>query len=128
MRYKGRKRMNRHQARVEAFKVLFELDLNRQEPVLNEQQEKDAYIKEIITAIQKHKDELDEKIAGHLKNWTFDRLATVEKTILRIAVYEILYMDHIPTAVSINEAVELAHTYGDEKSSKFINGVLSKFN
>ena len=62
----------------------------------------------------------------HLTNLTIDRIALVEKTILRIAIYEIKHVDDVPTAVSINEAVELAHKYGDEKSGKFINGVLAK--
>lgn len=118
--------MNRRQAREEAFKILFQLELNDQEVSLNEKQANDVYIKIILPGLNEHKAVVDEKISAQLENWSFDRLAIMDKTILRIAVYEIVYMEDIPTAVSINEAVELAHIYGDDKSSKFINGVLSK--
>src|SRR5699024_1426346 len=83
------------------------------------------FINELITGVKEHKLEIDKKIESFLVNWTLQRISLVDKTILRIALYEIIYIESIPHAVSINEAVELAHKYGDEKSSKFINGILS---
>jgi N utilization substance protein B len=120
--------MNRRQAREETLKILFQLDLNKQEPVLTDQQIDDNYIQNVVEGVRAHQVELDETISSYLKNWTLDRIAIVDKTILRMAAFEIIYMESIPQAVSINEAVELAHLYGDEHSSKFINGVLSKIN
>ncbi len=117
--------MNRRQAREAAFKWLFQMELNDQDPVLSEAEANDPYIDTVITGIKDTRTDLDTNIAQQLHHWTLERLATVEKTILRMAAYEILHMEDIPKAVSINEAVELAHIYGDEKSASFINGVLS---
>lgn len=120
--------MNRREAREAAFKLLFQMELNDQEPVLTETEGRNSYIDTVIKGIKETKSELDMNIAQHLRHWTLERIAIVDKTILRMAVYEILHIEDIPKAVSINEAVELAHTYGDEKSASFINGVLSNIN
>ena len=63
-----------------------------------------------------------------MENWSLNRLANVEKTLLRIATFEIFYELGTPKGVAINEAIEIAHIYGDEKSGQFINGVLAKMN
>ncbi|WLV23527.1 transcription antitermination factor NusB [Aciduricibacillus chroicocephali] len=124
--------MNRHQAREKAFQMLFQLELNKRElPDALKDNEgnalQDPFLMKLIEGVTAHKEEIDSLIASHLENWSFDRLAIAEKTILRIAVYEMRHMEDIPTNVSINEAVELANKYGDQKSGKFVNGVLSKF-
>lgn len=116
--------MNRRQAREEAFKILFEQYINTQELDIHAKTD-DTYIINVVTGVLKEQERIDEKIKQHLKNWTFERIAPVEKAILRLSVYEILFVESIPIAVSINEAVELAHAYGDDQSSMFINGVLS---
>src|SRR5699024_1834508 len=113
--------MNRRQAREEAFKILFQLEINDEQPNLNNE----VFVDTVISGVIENKLEIDSQIKHQLKNWTFERIALIDKTILRIAIYEINELEDIPVAVSINEAVELAHTYGDENSSKFINGVLS---
>lgn len=64
-------------------------------------------------------------ISGHLVNWKLDRIANVDRAILRLAVYEMVYSDDIPANVSLNEAIELAKRFGDDKAAKFVNGVLS---
>ena len=69
-------------------------------------------------------DEIDKKISDVSKGWTIDRIGKVELAILRLAVYEILYDEGIPTSVSINEAVELTKIYGTEQSPKFVNAIL----
>ena len=74
--------------------------------------------------IRDSKDEIDEKIASHLKGWTLQRLPRVSLTILRIALSEILYGEEKLTGVAINEAVELAKEYGDEGDYQFVNGIL----
>lgn len=113
---------SRRQARELAFQILFQLDLN--EDV--QSKEKNIFTQTLIKGVIQYKESLDQLIAKYLINWTIDRIALVDKTILRIALYEIIYIEDIPYAVSINEALELAHKYGDEHSSKFINGILSK--
>lgn len=72
-------------------------------------------------------DEIDEKIKKTSKGWSIDRIGKVELAILRLAVYEIEYDDDVPTGVAINEAVELAKTFGQKDSYSFVNGVLAKF-
>ncbi|WP_188453694.1 transcription antitermination factor NusB [Virgibacillus oceani] len=123
--------MNRHTAREKAFQILFQLDMNDINPGKAaedylETMEIDAFLKKLVDGVASHKIEIDNMISEHLENWSIQRIASVEKTILRIATYEIKYVEDIPANVSINEAVELAKTFGDEKSGKFVNGVLSK--
>ena len=69
--------------------------------------------------------EIDSIISRHLQGWKLERIAAVDRNILRLATYELLYSDDVPPRVSINEAVELAKKYGDEDSSRFVNGVLA---
>ncbi|GIO23173.1 transcription antitermination factor NusB [Oceanobacillus sp. J11TS1] len=123
--------MNRHRAREKAFQTLFQLDMNEDEvnlamESLKEDERKDLFLTMLIEGVINYKETIDSRIAENLENWSMERIAAVERTILRLAVYELLYVDDIPQNVSINEAIELAHTFGDEQSGKFINGVLSK--
>jgi len=69
---------------------------------------------------------LDEVIKKHVKNWEIDRMAVIDRNILRIATYELLYLGEIPPKVSINEAIELAKKFGDVDSPRFVNGILDK--
>ena len=71
-----------------------------------------------------HQVQLDEMIS-YLVNWKLDRIANVDRAILRLAVYEMVYSDDIPANVSLNEAIELAKRFSDDKAAKFVNGVLS---
>ncbi|MEC5422292.1 transcription antitermination factor NusB [Virgibacillus sp. C22-A2] len=123
--------MNRHTAREKAFQVLFQLDINDNEPTTAiaeflENEENNTFLTALVEGVAQYKTEIDNIITRNLENWSIHRIASVEKTILRIATYEINFLEDIPTNVSINEAVELANSYGDDKSGKFINGVLSK--
>lgn len=122
--------MSRSKAREKAFQFLFQLDLNEIDQMskseLAEEFMKDAFSKQLIDGVIKHRESLDRLISNHLENWTFNRLASVEKTVLRLATFEILYMNDIPVAVSINEAIKIANRYGSDQSGKFVNGVLSK--
>ena len=75
-----------------------------------------------------HQDESDQLIAANLKpGWTLSRLTLVDKTLLRLGLYEIKYYDETPDRVALNEIIEIAKKYSDETSSKFINGLLSQF-
>ncbi len=79
-----------------------------------------------LEAVQDHHEEIDRIISQNLDKWTIDRIAKTDLAILRTAVAEMLYVDSIPVSVSINEAVNLARKYGDERSYAFINSVLGK--
>lgn len=123
--------MNRHTAREKAFQILFQLDINDNEPKTAiqdflETEETNEFLAELVEGVSEKKNEIDNIIDEHLENWTLKRIAAVEKTILRIATFEIKFINDIPVSVSINEAIELGNSYGDDKSGKFINGVLSK--
>jgi N utilization substance protein B len=80
----------------------------------------------LIKGTLKNLTELDEIIAKSAKNWQLKRMATVDRNIMRMASYEVLYEADIPVKVSINEAINLAKKYGDEESGKFVNGILDK--
>ena len=83
-----------------------------------------AYISRILDGVLSHVTELDEKISAASVNWSLERIAKVDLTILRLATYEILYEDDVPGSVAINESVELANRYSEPSSGRFINGVL----
>lgn len=80
----------------------------------------------LINGVIEHRKELDDLIASHADNWALDRMPSLDRNIIRISLYEMLYEEDIPCSVSINEAVELAKIYGTEESGKFVNGVLGK--
>ncbi|MFS0672772.1 transcription antitermination factor NusB [Ornithinibacillus sp. 179-J 7C1 HS] len=123
--------MKRHEAREKAFQILFQLDMLEEdlettiEERLNDE-EKDDFLQTLVLGVVKERQAIDENISAKLEKWSFHRLPSVEKTVLRIATFELKHIEDIPDNVSINEAVELAKMYGDEKSGKFVNGVLSK--
>ena len=82
------------------------------------------YIEDILMGIAAHQDEIDQCIREFSVDWTLERMARVDLTILRLATYEILFREDVPGSVAINEAVELAGKYSDPAGSRFINGVL----
>ncbi|MEA5047642.1 MAG: transcription antitermination factor NusB [Eubacteriales bacterium] len=84
-----------------------------------------TYIEQIMAGVKSHAQEIDEIISRYSKDWSIDRIARVDLSILRVAVFEMLYRaEDVPTGAAINEAVELAKRYGGEKSYAFINGIL----
>ncbi len=87
--------------------------------------EENEYIKTVFFGIIEKSEELDAYIEKYAKGRKLSRIAKVAKSIMRIAIYEMLYIDSIPTSVAINEAVELVKTYDDEKTKGFVNGVLN---
>ena len=86
-----------------------------------------AYIREVVMGVASHGPELDRYIGQYAKNWSFDRIPRTAAAIMRVSMYEILYMPDIPAAASINDAVEIAKKYEDEKVVSFINGILGSF-
>lgn len=84
------------------------------------------FARSLVNGVQDNRAEIDELISGYSDNWSLDRLSTIDRGILRIATYELLYCEDIPQAVSIDEAIELAKTYSTPDSPAFVNGVLDK--
>ena len=80
----------------------------------------------LIRGVLKHLKEVDETIAEQVKNWDMDRIAKVDRNILRLAIHEMLHRDDIPPVVSINEAIDIAKKFSTEKSGRFVNGILDK--
>lgn len=83
-----------------------------------------AYITRVLDGVLEHLDELDELIAANSRGWSIERMPRVDLTILRMAAYEILYVDDVPGNVSVSEAVNLATRYSEPQGGRFINGVL----
>jgi len=84
------------------------------------------YAREIVDGVTDHRDEIDELIMSYAQGWTLDRMPHVDLALLRLASWEILYNAEVPTAVAIDEAVELAKEYSTDDSGRFVNGVLGK--
>ncbi|MEH7228766.1 transcription antitermination factor NusB [Bacillus safensis] len=122
--------MKRRTAREKALQTLFQIDVSNIDPkeaithALDEQ-ESDPFFEELVFGVLEQKDKLDDMISKHLVNWKLDRIANVDRAILRLSVYEMVYQEDIPVSVSMNEAIELAKLFGDDKAPKFVNGVLS---
>jgi N utilization substance protein B len=85
------------------------------------------YIEDILQGYEDHQLEIDELIRANSKGWKFNRISKVDLSILRLALYEIMYREDIPDSVSVNEAVELGKKYGGDKSGSFINGILGTY-
>ena len=126
--------MKRRKARECALQLLFQLDISQAKPTATlfkrywtEQEPDDEvrdFTEEIVKGTVKHLKTIDEKVLACAKNWALDRMATVDRNVLRLAAYEILYRLDIPPSVTINEAIELAKKYGSDESGSFVNGIL----
>lgn len=85
------------------------------------------YAEMLIAGVSEHVDDIDKRLASTSENWSIDRMPVVDRAILRLATFEMIYVEDVPVSVSINEAVELAKMYGGEDdSSRFVNGVLGR--
>ncbi len=85
-----------------------------------------AYLVKLVEGVTSHQEELDALIRQHSEHWRLERMAAVDRNLLRLALYELLHQPAIPAKVVINEAVELAKRYGSEESGSFINGILDR--
>lgn len=122
--------MKRRKARELALQALFQLDNNEmtiEEAISHVTEERDKFLTQLVAGTIEHKEQIDASLVEKLENWSLARLPKIERTVLRIAVYELLYLPETPSKVVINEALEITKIYGDEKSSRFVNGVLSKY-
>lgn len=128
---KENKKSGRREERKQAFYLLFEQIFQKDSMELIIEDAKDArdaevgkYTKKLIAGVEENLEEIDGYIESNLKSWKKNRISKVALTIMRIAVYEMLYVDNVPVKVSINEAVELAKEYATPADGSFVNGVL----
>lgn len=128
--------LNRHMIREEAFQVLFALQTDPQANIQtiyeaiphHDKKTIPSYLMTLVNGVQEHQADLDDQINDLLAaGWTINRLAKPDLVILRLALYEIQFVESVPTVVAINEALELTKTFSSDKSRKFINGALGKF-
>jgi transcription antitermination protein NusB len=123
----------RHKAREIALQVLYEVDSveHRPEEALKNilfrievSEDVANFSWELVSGVIQNREELDQNIRDFAPAWPLDQISLVDRNILRLAIFEILHENKIPVKVAINEAVELAKTFGSDNSSRFINGVL----
>ncbi|MDR0614847.1 MAG: transcription antitermination factor NusB [Lactobacillales bacterium] len=140
------KKLNRHKIREKALQALFSLNFNidltkedaiknaltfeHSDEVIDEKEKKfiPVYLDVLVAGVITKKDEIDQLITKHLAaKWKLQRIAKIDLVILRIAIFEIQYIDEekMPNIAAVNEAIELAKIFSEEKSSQFINGILS---
>ena len=125
----------RHSGREAAVKVLYSMEFSGHEPdaalsdywINHKASAKyKAFTLKLVMGITENRPKIDDMINSASKNWPVGRLAEIDKNIIRLAVYELIDCNEVPTAVAINEAVELAKQYSGEKSAAFINGILGE--
>ncbi|HEY8528290.1 MAG TPA: transcription antitermination factor NusB [Paenibacillaceae bacterium] len=137
--------MKRRQAREIAVQSLYQMEMNRVsgraavDAILEEAREDnelnldvsalgeiEGFARELVEGVARHREEIDRLLQSYLTGWQLDRLSRVDRQILRLAAYELLYRDDVPPKVAINEAIELAKHFGTEESGRFVNGVLGR--
>jgi len=127
---------NRTKSRECALKILYASDIRKDCPlecsgifwqgVPSVERDVKKFSEFLVKGVSKNKVSIDAAISKHATNWQIKRMPAIDRNIIRIAVFELLFDDKIPPKVSINEAIEMAKRYGDKDSSKFVNGVLDK--
>lgn len=124
--------MTRKQAREEAFILIFEKQFNSDslEDILEcavqvREIEPDSYIRSVFFGVYENLEELDGIISGNSVGWSIRRISKTALAVLRLAIYEIKYMEDIPVSVTINEAVELCKKYATKDDASFVNGILA---
>ncbi len=128
----------RTQARECALQILYQIEMNPApiEEVIQAFWEENAESSEdvrkfsemLVRGSLEHREEIDRIVLKATENWQLDRMAVVDRSILRFATYELLFVEDIPRKVTINEAVDLAKKFSQEESGKFVNGVLDRIN
>ncbi len=125
--------MSRRLAREAALRVLFQVEVGRDEvdaaiaynaSELDLDEKALRFMEKLVRGVIKHLAELDDLLNSYAVDWTVERMAYVDRNVLRLAAFEMLYDDETPAGVAINEAVELAKRYGTDDSGKFVNGIL----
>ena len=127
----------RRQAREWVVQFLFQTEFNPEEldqalnDFWNDEEKKPLdrdrnYVNEVIHGVIEQQTKIDRTLKRYIDNWDVDRLGVLDRIVLRVAVYEMLFRDDVPPVVSINEAIEIAKAYSGQKSARFVNGVLDR--
>ena len=125
----------RRKSRELALQVLYQIDVGRQNPRdgldlfwrnFNNLGGAKEFSERLVEGVCQHKDQIDGVIESYSENWRLKRISKVDRNVLRLAIFELLYCNDIPSKVTMNEAVDLGKKFGSEKSGSFINGVLDK--
>jgi len=123
----------RHKARSIALQALYEVDAAARRPETvaerllaetNLSEENKEFVRELVIGTVRNKDEIDRNIQKFAPAWPVNQIAVIDRNILRLAIFEILFDNKVPIKVAVNEAVELAKAFGSNSSAKFVNGVL----
>ncbi len=125
--------MKRRTAREKAIQCLFQMDLaevNFQDAydlVMEDSKEDGSFMVHLVKKTTENREAIDAEIKKYLRGWQLERIANVDRAILRLAFYEMMFEQDTPPRVIMNEAIELAKLFSDEQSSRFVNGVLSAY-
>ena len=136
--YIGETVRKRTKAREYALQILYAVDITNDDPKDcierfwegNEESSSEVkkFATDLVLGVSNNKKEIDKMIAKYATNWQLDRMAVIDRNVMRFAAYELLYAKDIPPKVSINEAIDIAKKFGGPDSGKFVNGVLDKIN
>jgi N utilization substance protein B len=125
----------RRRSREFALQVLYQLEIKNQDALhaivqlrenFSSEEGEDEFIKRVVLGVMEHRQEIDHLIEERSENWRLDRMTVIDRNILRIAIFELLYCSDIPPKVTLNEAIDLGKRYGSEESGSFINGILDR--
>ncbi len=128
----------RRKGREYALQVLFEVDLGRLDPLRsdaphsfeafwaqrNTPPDVRSFAEALVRGVEQHATEIDQILKRHVQHWSLDRMAAVDRNVLRVAAYELVFVADVPPRVILNEAIDIAKKYGSEESGGFVNGVL----
>ena len=125
---------SRHHARERALQILFQYDIHGKpglwlDVFWKENEATDevkAFAERLVAGVLEKKKELDAVVGKYATNWKVSRMPIVDRNILRAGAYELRWMDDVPAKVTMNEAIELAKSFGDDDASKFVNGILDQ--
>jgi len=125
----------RRKSREFALQVLYQLDITKQDVIktltqfqdhFSGNEERDDFMERLVLGVLEHCQEIDQLIEKYSENWRLDRMNIIDRAILRMATFELLYCEEIPPKVTLNEAIELGKRFGSEDSGSFINGILDR--
>ena len=125
----------RRRSREYALQVLYQLEISEGDAfqTLTQSRENfppevgdDEFTEFVVLGVTKHLQKIDQLIKKYSEHWRLDRIALIDRNILRMAIFELLFCEKIPPKVTINEAIDLAKRYGSEESGSFINGILDR--
>jgi len=123
----------RRAARELALRTLFQVDMAQVDPAEaiaatfaegGHEEDTLAFARQLVLGAAQHRARVDEVIARYARGWTLERMASIDRNVLRLAAYEILYLPDIPPSVTVDEAVEMAKRYSTAESGRFVNGIL----